>query len=106
MTDTQLSDAIVELKQSVAKLEEKIEGALKRMDEQKRLTEVVYDLSSSFKLLNERIEHFTTCQGSMRQEIDELRMKPAKRWDGVVEKIILALVTAGVGFLIAQVLGN
>ena len=34
--------------------------------------------------------------------IDELKSKPAKRWDGLVDKILLTIVAALVGFGLAR----
>lgn len=42
-------------------------------------------------------------QAAMNASIEELKAKPAKRWDGIVEKIILAVVTAVVAFMLARV---
>ena len=106
MNEGQFSESIVELKESVARLEEKIGGALKRADEQQRLSATIYENSSSFKLLSERIQHIFNSQEDMRREIDEIKMRPGKRWDVVVERIIIALVTAAVGFLMARNFGN
>jgi len=106
MSEDTHSGANVDLIQTVARLEEKIEGMFKRMDEQQRLSAIIYENSSSYKLLTERIEHVLTCQGNMRQEIDELRLKPGKRWDNVIDRVITALVSAAVGFLFARISGN
>ena len=106
MNESQLSVAVIELKQTVAKIEEKMDGTLKRMDEQQQLSKTIYENSSAFKLLGAQIEHILTGQTYLRQELDEIRMKPAKRWDSIIDKIILMIVTTAVGYLFARTMGN
>ena len=45
----------------------------------------------------------TTMEGSMEriaQSVNELKEKPAKRWDGIVDKIITAIVTAFITYIV------
>jgi hypothetical protein len=41
-------------------------------------------------------------QEQLSADVDELKAKPAKRWDGIVEKIILTVIGAIVIFMLTN----
>lgn len=74
----------------------RIESMEKRQDNLEELTVVVKGLA----IKEENVEQTVT---EIKQDVKELTNKPAKRWDGLVEKIIYSLVAAIVGFLLAKI---
>lgn len=40
---------------------------------------------------------------TLEKNVEEIKMKPAKKWDGVVEKIIMMVVTAVATFVLAKI---
>ena len=40
---------------------------------------------------------------TMKTELEELKDKPAKRWDSLVDKIVWAVAAALIGFALAQI---
>lgn len=48
-------------------------------------------------------DHIKTDVGEIKTDVKALTEKPAKRWDGMVDKIIGLLVAGGIGFLLAQI---
>jgi len=50
-------------------------------------------------------EQLKTMNGSVNTltaKVEEIEAKPAKKWDGLVDKVILTIAAALVGFLLAQ----
>lgn len=48
-------------------------------------------------------EHIMEKLDKLATDVAELKAKPARRWEGVVEKIIGVLVAAIVGFMLARI---
>lgn len=72
----------------------KIDGALKRIDEQSKLTETVQELASNIKVLiveqkstDKKIDKLTT-------DVDELKQEPAKKWKDAIKVIVSVVITA------------
>lgn len=59
------------------------------------LSIATHDLAASVKTMNSDIR-------GLRRDVDDIKSRPAKRWEGLVDKILLAVVTGVVGFLLAS----
>ncbi|MEA4955260.1 MAG: hypothetical protein VB096_07085 [Pseudoflavonifractor sp.] len=60
-------------------------------------------LVTSVEVLATRQETVETDVKEIKTDVKALTEKPGKRWDGIVDKLIWALLAAGLGFLLAQV---
>ena len=88
------------------------EYARRMEDEHKRqnkrityLEEKVEDigtLTASVQSLAKSVEQMAKAQEKQGKRLETLEQKPAKRWESIVEKAILVLVTALVTFALAQ----
>ena len=89
-----------EIGTALARQEEQIKGLARRMDNLEKLTDSVNKLAISVERLTSQQAvtegQITTLTG----DVNELKEKPAKRWDTVVAAIISALVGAGIALLI------
>ena len=45
-------------------------------------------------------EHIKTDVGEIKDDVKQLVSKPAKRWDGLIDKAIAVVVGAAIGFLL------
>jgi chromosome segregation ATPase len=70
------------------------------MDNLEKLTESVNKLAISVERLTQQQATTETQVETLSDEMNEIRDKPAKRWDTVVTAIISALVGAGIALLI------
>ncbi len=52
--------------------------------------------------LDEKISSIDEKLDGVKLWVDEQQSKPAKRWDGIVEKVIMLIVAALVGFVLAR----
>lgn len=60
-------------------------------------------LVASVEVLATRQETVETDVKEIKSDVKALNEKPAKRWDSIVDKVVWALLAAGIGFILAQV---
>ena len=85
---------------ALARQEEKINGLARRMDNLEKLTESVNKLAISVERLTSQQATTETQITALTGDVNELKEKPAKRWDTVIAAVISALVGAGIALLI------
>ena len=85
---------------AIARQEEQIRGLAQRMDNLVKLTESVNKLAISVERLTQQQATTETQVETLTGEVNDIREKPAKRWETVVTAIISALVGAGIALLI------
>ena len=56
-----------------------------------------------FVLLNERTQQIKEDTEEIKEAVQEMKDKPAKRWDGIVEKAIWAVIAAVIAYMLARV---
>lgn len=54
-------------------------------------------------LIEERMSQIKADTEEIKETVQEIKDKPARRWDGIVEKAIWAIVAAVIAFLLAKV---
>ena len=89
-----------EIGAALARQEEQIKGLARRMDNLEKLTESVNKLAISVERLTNQQAATDTQIETLTGDVNELKEKPAKRWDMVVAAIISALIGAGITLLI------
>ena len=58
------------------------------------------ELTNAFSVLQNEQEHIKTDVGEIKDDVKQLVSKPARRWDGLVDKGIAVVVGAVLGFLL------
>ena len=89
-----------EIGAALARQEEQIKGLARRMDNLEKLTESVNKLAISVERLTAQQAATDTQIETLTGDMNELKEKPAKRWDTVIAAIISALIGAGITLLI------
>lgn len=79
---------------------EQIKALFVRMDNLEKLTDSVNKMAISLERLTAKQSATEERVATLTTDVDELRIKPAKRWESVVTAIISALVGAGIALLI------
>lgn len=74
-----------------------------RIDKLEEQQKQLSDLVSAVAVLAERQDQIGDDVNSIKREIKVLAEKPAKRWDGVVDKIISAIIAAIMGYALARI---
>ena len=61
------------------------------------------ELVSTVKVLAIREENVENDVKEIKTDVKALNEKPAKKWDGLVDKIILTIAAAVIGFLLSKI---
>lgn len=77
---------------------EQIKTLFKNQAEIKALTETVQNLALALERQSAALQSTEKKVDSVKNDVDEIKSKPAKRWD----TIIAAVLTGVVGFLLAR----
>lgn len=83
--------------EKIAHMEESLKSAHKRLDEIGELTQSVYELAASIKVMQGNI---TDISG----RIKTIEEKPAKRWELIVSTVITTVVGVVIGALVGYVI--
>jgi hypothetical protein len=75
------------------------EGRIKKLEGE---SSVLHQLATSVAVMAEQMKTMNTSVSALADEVEELREKPGKRWDGLVDKIIWAVAAALLSFVITQ----
>ena len=60
-------------------------------------------IEAAVALIEERMSQIKADTEEIKEAVQEMKDKPAKRWDGIVEKAIWAIIAAVIAFLLARV---
>ena len=74
-----------------------------RIDDLEKRQDNLDELVSTVKVLAVREENVESDVKEIKSDVKELASKPAKRWDSVIDKIIMIIVAAVVGYILAHV---
>ena len=76
------------------------EGRIKKLEEE---SGILHQLATSVAVMAEQLKTMNSNVTTMKTELEELKDKPAKRWDSLVDKIVWAVAAALIGFALAQI---
>ena len=76
------------------------EGRIKKLEEE---SGVLHQLATSVAVMAEQLKTMNSSVSTMKNELEELKEKPAKKWEGLVDKIVWAIAAALIGFALAQI---
>lgn len=85
-----------------ALLSERITAALKRLDEQKALTESVQKLAMSTEVMAISLKQLEGRVDTLSTDITSIKEKPAKRWDSAASTIITVILTGIITFFLTK----
>lgn len=74
----------------------------KRLDEIKKRQDDLGELVSTVKVLADRESRIEDTVEGIKDDVAEIKEKPGKRWENIVEKMILTIAAALVGFVLAK----
>ena len=72
------------------------EGRIKKLEGE---NEVLHQLATSVAVMAEQLKAMNDSVDTLTDKMDELEGKPAKRWDSLVDKVLLVLAGAFVAWL-------
>jgi hypothetical protein len=86
----------------LTEVEERAKSNTHRLDEMEKRQDNLDELVSTVKVLAFREEKVEKDVSEIKSDVKILTNKPAKRWESLVEKIILTVAAAVVGFILAH----
>ena len=87
----------------LTEVEERSKSNTHRIDKLSARQDALDELVSTVKVLATREENVEKDVKEIKSDVKGLTDKPGKRWDSLVEKIILTVAAALVGFLLAKI---
>lgn len=87
----------------VAEVDQRTKSNTHRIDKLEERQDNLDRLVSSVASLATEQEHIKDDVTEIKTDVKALTEKPVKRWDGIVDKLIWAVLAAGLGFLLAQI---
>lgn len=83
-------------------LEDTNDVMFQRLNKQAGLIEDIQELSSSVSVLANNMKSMLEEQRRQNKRLEELEKRPGKRWDAVVDKILMLLVGALMGYILIK----
>lgn len=82
----------------LARIEEQLKSVFRQLNEQKALTESIHKLATSVEMLTQSQIATEKKVDGLTKDVEEIKAKPAKRWD----LVITAIISAVMAFLAAE----
>ena len=86
----------------LTEVEERSKSNSHRIDNLEKRQDNLDDLVGTVKVLAVREENVETDVKEIKSDVKSLTGKSGKRWDNIVDKIIITIVAAIIGFLLAR----
>lgn len=93
----------LEHEKRLVKVEDRAQSNTHRIDELEKRQDNLDDLVSTVKVLAIREENVENDVKEIKSDVKSLTSKSGKMFDSIVEKIILLIVAAVVGFILARI---
>lgn len=93
----------VKIEHRLTEVEDRSKSNQHRIDELEKRQDNLDDLVGTVKVLADREERVETDVKEIKDDVKLLANKPAKRWDSLVDKIIITVAAAVIGFILAKI---
>lgn len=92
----------LEHEKRLTEVEERSKSNAHRLDEMEKRQDNLDELVGTVKVLAVREENVENDVKEIKSDVKSLTNKPAQRWDSLMEKIMLTVAAAVVGFILAK----
>lgn len=86
----------------IQKINDKLASHGEAIDKQAELIKDIQNLSTSVSVLANNMQAMLTEQQAQGARLSALEARPAKRWDAIVDKVIMLIVGGLVGYCLVQ----
>ena len=93
----------MEHERRLTEVESRARSNTHRLDDLEKRQDNLDDLVSTVKVLAVREENVENDVKEIKNDVKSLTNKPAQRWDGLMDKIILTIAAVIVGFVLSQI---
>lgn len=95
-------DINIDHEKRLTEVEERSKSNSHRIDNLEKRQDNLDDLVGTVKVLAVREENVETNVKEIKSDVKSLTGKSGKRWDNIVDKIILTIIAAVIGFILAK----
>lgn len=88
-----------DLSMQIGVMQQEIKDIGRRLDNMEKLTDSIHDMAISITEMTGNMKSMKEHVERISSDVDELKTKPAKRWEAVVAALIAGIVGAFVGRL-------
>ena len=88
----------------LAQVELRSRNNSERLDRLERTAESIHELAQSVAVMAQAQEHLSRDVGEIKEDVQQLKELPARRWEQVIEKVIFGLICTVLGALTAALL--
>ena len=93
----------IDIEHRLTEVEERAKSNSHRIDEVEKRQDNLDKLVSTVEVLATREERMESDVVEMKADVKTLIAKPGKRWDGIVDKVIWAVLAAVIAFILGKV---
>lgn len=86
----------------LTEIEERSRGNTRRIESLEKKVDDLSDVVGVLQAMKKDLEYLTKSVNETSADVKELKEKPAKRWDALVEKILWGVVGAVLTFILAK----
>lgn len=83
-------------------IEDTNEVMFQRLNKQAALMEDIQELSTSVSILANNMKSMLEEQQRQNRRLEELEKKPARRWESIVDKILMTVIGALLAFILIK----
>lgn len=102
MTPEQMTQALMDLERENAALKEQNKTIFSRLDKQDQIIELLRTQTSTIGTLADSQARIEKKVNSVMNDVDELKAKPAKRWEAVIGYALSAIVGGVIAWMMAR----
>lgn len=103
MTNEELTQQYVALDERVTRHTEQIKTCFNQISEVKNLAESVHRLATTVEIMVREQKDTNVKVDKLSSEIEEIKEKPAKRWDTLTTVAITVVITALITYALTQI---
>ena len=105
MTDKQRSETPMDLEHErrLADVEARSKHKTLRIDKLEKSTEAISRLATSMEVMATKQDEVASTVDKLDKKVTIIESKPAKRWESIVDKIILTIAAAIIGFFLSRI---
>lgn len=92
----------IQFEHRLTEVEERSRSNQRRIDDIEKRQDNLEELTATVQVLATKEANVEKTVTEIKSDVKELTGKPAKRWEGVVDKIIYSVVAAIAGFVLAK----
>ena len=93
----------IDYEHRLTEVEDRSKSNTRRLDEVEKRQDNLDDLVSTVKVLAVREENVENDVKEIKSDVKSLTGKSGKRWDDLVDRVVLIVVSAIIGFILAQI---